>query len=194
MDEKSKDSRILYVIIGFLVAVIIFLAGGKLREINPFGIKFEFPTETPPIQSTSQTPIPNMPSSNLANRPSSVHIVNGNDYSLQKDWYWVCTGDFSTQINGIKKAWYDFGVSHTGLVLVVPPSSNFLLGGAFEVPVGVDVGDCSPYAQSEKDSAISGAISAQFDRGCGSKCQYVNVIELDKDGNEISNYWRPQKP
>jgi len=59
---------------------------------------------------------------------------------------------------------------------------------------GIAVGDCYPYAQDEKDSAISGAMNAQFDKGCGSKCQYVNVIELDKDGSEVNNYWLPQKP
>jgi len=51
--EKGKDTRILYVIIGFLLAVIVFMAGGKLREVNPFGIaKIEFPTETPIITLT----------------------------------------------------------------------------------------------------------------------------------------------
>jgi hypothetical protein len=54
MEEKGKDSRILYLIIGFLLAMVILLAGGKLREINPFGLaKFEFPTETPFAQPTA---------------------------------------------------------------------------------------------------------------------------------------------
>ena len=192
MEEKSKNSRILYVIIGFLIAIIIFLRGGKLREISPFGIKFEFPTETLLIQSTSETPIPNVSPNSSTSRPSPIHIVNGNDYSMPEGWFWVCTGDFSTQINGTKKAWYDVGVLNTGLVFVLQPNSSFTIGGAFEVPAGKDVGDCSPYAQDKKNSAISGAIDAQLDRGCGSKCQYVNVIELDKNGNEVSNYWTPQ--
>jgi hypothetical protein len=135
-----------------------------------------------------------VPPNNSANRPSPVHIVNGSNYSMPEGWFWVCTGDFSTQINGTKKAWYDVGISNTGLVFVLQPNSSFTISGSFEVPVGMDVGDCSPYDQDEKDSAISGAISAQLDRGCGSKCQYVNVIELDKNGYEVSNYWTPQKP
>ncbi len=127
-------------------------------------------------------------------RPFPIHIINGENYSMPKDWAWVCTGDFSTQANDIKKAWYDLGVSNTGLVLVLQSDSNFTISGPFEVPVGMDVGDCLPYAQDEKDSGTSSAIDAQLDRGCGSKCEYVNVIELDKNGNKVNDYWVPQKP
>ncbi len=155
------------------------------RDINTIA-----PSPTLISSSLTATAPPN----NSISRPSPMHIVNGSNYSMPEDWFWICTGDFSTQINGIKKAWYDVGVSNTGLVFVLQPNSSFTISGAFEVPVGEDVGDCSPYAQDEKDSVISGAINAQLDRGCGSRCQYVNVIELDKNGNEVSNYWLPQKP
>lgn len=143
---------------------------------------------------TSQ-PSPTQPEvASTLSRPSPIHVINGENYSMPRDWTWVCTGDFSTQVNGIKKAWYDLGVSNTGLVLVLQPDSNFTISGPFEVPVGMDVGDCLPYAQDEKDSGISSAVSAQLDRGCGSKCEYVNVIELDKNGNKVNDYWMPQKP
>ena len=53
MEEKGKDTRIFYLVIGFLMAVIVLLAGGKLREISAFGTKIEFPTETPNSTSIS---------------------------------------------------------------------------------------------------------------------------------------------
>jgi hypothetical protein len=127
-------------------------------------------------------------------QPSPVHIMNGEYTALSKVWTWVCTGDFSTDMNGTKQAWYDLGVEDTGLVLVIPPDSNFTISGAFEIPDGMDVGDCLPYNQDEKEAAISSAVRTQIDRGCISGCQYVNVVELDKDANEIESYWTPQKP
>ena len=151
------------------------------------------PTQIVGAATTTSAPLPTL-LNNSTTRPSPIHVVNGEYYSLQGSWTWICTGDFSTQMNGIKKAWYDVGVSNTGLVFVLQPDSNFTISGPFEIPVGVDVGDCLPYAQDEKDSGISSAISTQFDRGCGSKCEYVNVIELDKDGNKANDYWIPQKP
>ncbi len=77
---------------------------------------------------------------------------------------------------------------------MLQPNSIFTISGPFEMPVGVDVGDCLAYALDEKDSSISSAIDAQFNAGCGSKCQYVNVVELDKEGNKVKDYWTPRKP
>jgi len=56
MDEKNKDTKpALYVVIGVLITMVVFLAGGRLQEINIFGVaKFEFPTKTP--ISTMDTP------------------------------------------------------------------------------------------------------------------------------------------
>jgi hypothetical protein len=203
LEPKTK------VLVGF-IGVILLCAGTGLYIIPAVQTPLaNVPTETPRVESTAQaipptativqqvlqqTAVSTVPPNNSTSRPSPIHIVNGSNYSMPEGWFWVCTGDFSTEINGIKKAWYDVGVSNTGLVFVLQPDTTFTISGAFEVSVGKDVGDCLPYAQNEKDSAITGAISAQFDRGCGSKCQYVNVIELDKNGNEVSNYWTPQKP
>ncbi len=50
--SMDKDTRFLYLVIGFLLAVIVFLAGGKLRELSIFGAKVEFPTETAVITQT----------------------------------------------------------------------------------------------------------------------------------------------
>jgi len=90
MEEKGNNSRILlYMIIGFLIAVIIFIGGGKLIEIIPFGIaKFEFPTETPsvnPTENISSTAItevkPNSTPTLQPNKPSNqitaTSVVSG---------------------------------------------------------------------------------------------------------------------
>lgn len=164
----------------------------------------ETPTSTkvpPTLQPTFTTPPRVVPASPIAtilsvSRPSHINIVIGGNYSIPPgNWTWVCTGDFSiTLTDGTKKALYDVGISNTGLTMILQPNSSFTLDGPFDMNQGVAVGDCYPYSQSEKDSAISEAISAQLNQGCGSKCQYVNIIELDKDGKEVSNYWTPPRP
>ncbi len=75
MEDKKVDSRVLYLIIGILIAVIIFLAGGKLTEINFFGTaKFEFPTETPIISQTQSPTNSDIPESSNATLPSPSAI------------------------------------------------------------------------------------------------------------------------
>jgi hypothetical protein len=137
------------------------------------------------------TPVPTI----SVSRPPRIHIVIGGNHSVPGEWTWICTGDFSiTLTNGSSKALYDVGVSNTGLVLVLQPNSTFTLDGPFELPKGKDVGDCYPYSEGEKNSGTEDKIREQFDKGCGSKCEYVNVIELDKDGNEVSNFWTSSAP
>jgi len=175
-------------IINTLVSNGFIIIGPSVRAGNPN----PQPTATSKVVDVAATLVPAISIS----RPSQINIVIGEHQSIPPgDWTWICTGDFSiTLTDGTKKALYDAGVSNTGLTLILQPNSSFTLDGPFDMAQGIAVGDCYPYAQDEKDSAISGAMNAQFDKGCGSKCQYVNVIELDKDGSEVNNYWLPQKP
>lgn len=198
----------IFTIIVAVVLVLIF--GWRIVGFEVGGFLLQPPNTQPAVDAPSistpavivVTPTPELlqptytqPQPTLSIiRPSPFHVVNGENYFIPGGWTWVCTGDFSTQLNDTKKGWYDVGVSNTGLVFVLQPDSSFTISGPFEVPIGASVGDCYPYAQNEKDSAVSSAVNKQFDKGCGSKCQYVNVIELDQVGNEVNNYWLPQKP
>ena len=210
MSENRERSNMTWGV-GCLSAAAVIIAA-----IIGLGVPFAerladvyFPTMTPnPINPPSFTSIPNSPTQipptqtivpiNPVQRPPRIHVVNGQGVSFpstSEDWIWICTGDFSIILpDGNRKALYDVGISNTGLVLVIPANSRFTLDGPFDMPQGAQVGDCYPYSQAEKDSGLAGAIKAQLEMGCGSSCQYVNVITLDKNGTEINNYWTPQQP
>jgi hypothetical protein len=206
-----KDQKIP---IGWLIPIAVSIlligwylghSGWNVTEINPVFVKLSPPTATPLAGQTqaeiqqatagfdaASTAVPQNPIS----RPSRFNIRIGDNHSIPPgDWTWVCTGDFSITLkDGSKKALYDIGISNTGLTLILQPNSSISLDGPFDMSQGTIVGDCYPYAQDEKDSAVSAAVEAHLNTGCGSRCQFVNVIELDKDGNETENYWLPQQP
>jgi len=57
MSDKNNESQFHFLIIGALIVIIIILAGGKLHEIDFFGIlKFRIPTETPSSSTNSLVP------------------------------------------------------------------------------------------------------------------------------------------
>ncbi len=57
MSDKNNESQFHFLIIGALIVIVIILAGGKLHEIDFFGIlKFRIPTETPSSSTNSLVP------------------------------------------------------------------------------------------------------------------------------------------
>ena len=125
---------------------------------------------------------------------ATVHIVVGSHFSPESGKVWICTGDFSIRkADNSQIPLYDSEVG-TGLVLVTGTQSNFTIDGPINFDNGIDVGDCLPFAPNEKENGVSDRVSAQFSGGCEpGGCSSVNVIELDKDGNVVKNYWE-QRP
>jgi len=119
MDEKNKNTKpILYVVIGALGMMVIFLAGGRLQEINIFGVaKFEFPAKAPlPISTTIATPFAQptnlviSPNTNSQPVVSSAQLTENAIDAVIGKGHWRCI-DGSPKSISIDQVPYNYVVS-----------------------------------------------------------------------------------
>lgn len=120
------------------------------------------------------------------------HLKTGQTAILPDDWMWICIGDFSiTAPDGRTFNYYDIGGVTTGLIIVLEANTRGRISGPEDVPRGVDIGDCHPILPSEKTEKLNWAINLQLRQGCtGSGCGSVRVVEIDRNYNVTSDYWK----
>lgn len=140
----------------------------------------------PPVQQVTQQPIApvstQLPSEGT---PSGITIPSGGSLSPSRDWVWICTGDFSiTRPDGTTIILYDSSAGPTGLIVVLEQGSRVNINA----PWG---GYCEPVSPSHKGVGISTKISVMLSAGCArvDGCTSVNVVELDRNGSVLNNYW-----
>ncbi len=160
MEEKGKDSRILYLVIGFLLAVIVFLGGGKLREISAFGVaKIEFPAETPISISTStitsstisQSPTQEIATTSVMALPTTMPASNNNtscfdwdkcwsfdDIAKTMTWTGASNGDIGLRGEPLTK----LQSGYTAIITISVPMTIEICKGTLD---GVEIAkDCTP--------------------------------------------------
>lgn len=191
MSDKMKRT-----IVAGIFTVIVAIIGGLFLVISAF-IQGGFIVTGPKVQvgnpqseAISSTPI--VSGNSTQNRPTYIHLKTGQSATLADGWIWICIGDFSiTSPNGSKFNYYDVGGVTTGLVIVFEANSRANLSAPADVPNGVDIGDCHPVSSSEKEDKLTWAIDLQLRQGCtGNGCGSVRIVEIDRNYNLISDYWK----